>query len=184
DQYRLGSYNPDGTQFVDDNRQWNYGFKLSWQANAHNQIHYTNQTSHRTAYHRVTDGSAFWESRSAGLQTLGFTLNTAKWTSVLSNRLVLEVSGGDYYGLTPILQEPEVQAGDVPVWDSATNTYRVAMGTYSRTNPGTINLNASVSYSAGTHDVKVGYQPDYQWNKIYAWSTSSYPSGLLAIFRS
>ena len=31
DQYRLGSYNPDGTQFVDDNLQWNYGFKLSWQ---------------------------------------------------------------------------------------------------------------------------------------------------------
>jgi hypothetical protein len=184
DQYRLGSYNPDGTQFVDDNLQWNYGFKLSWQASPRNQLHYTFQTSHRTAFHRVTDGTAFWESRAAGLQTLGFTLNTVKWTSVLSNRLVLEISAGDYYGLTPILPQPEVQPGDVPAWDSATNTYRVGMGNYTRTNPGTVNINASLNYVAGRHDLKIGYQPAYLWNRIYAWSTSNHPSGLLAIFRS
>jgi hypothetical protein len=34
DRYRVGQYNADGSQGLDDNRQRNYSFKFSWQASA------------------------------------------------------------------------------------------------------------------------------------------------------
>ena len=41
DQLRVGSYNPDGTQFVDDNKMVTYSGKLSYAMNTSSQLHYT-----------------------------------------------------------------------------------------------------------------------------------------------
>ena len=186
EQYRLGSYNPDGTQLLDDNLQRNYGFKLSWQATPRNQLHYVRQTSHRTAYHRLTAGdlTASFESRATHIQELAYTVDTLKWTSALSNRLVMQISGGGYYGHANSLEQPGVQQGDVPRLDVVTNTYGVAVATYSKLPLGHIDVSASLAYVAGKHELKVGYQPSYQWYKSNTWSTSHYPSGLLAVFRN
>ena len=75
DQFRVGSYNPDGTQFVDDNLQWNYGAKLTWQASPRNHVHYVRQTSNRTAFHRVVGNpTASYESNATQVQELRYRL--------------------------------------------------------------------------------------------------------------
>ena len=91
DQLKVGSYNPDGTQFVNDNRQRNYGSKLSWQVTRGSQLHYTHQWSQRIAYHRVGGSADFYESRAVGIQDVNSTLDIVNWTAVLSSRLVLDL---------------------------------------------------------------------------------------------
>jgi hypothetical protein len=41
DQLRIGSYNPDGSQFVDDNKMVTVSAKASWAMSASSQLHYT-----------------------------------------------------------------------------------------------------------------------------------------------
>ena len=52
DQLRVGSYNPDGTQFVDDNKMVTYSGKLSYATSPSSQLHYTYLYSNKQRFHR------------------------------------------------------------------------------------------------------------------------------------
>ena len=93
DQLRLGSYNPDGTQFVDDNFMGTVSGKGSWAINDQNQLHLTHIYNNKRRYHyagNVTTG--FYESRATWNQTLETNLDQLRWTSALSSRLLVDVS--------------------------------------------------------------------------------------------
>jgi outer membrane receptor protein involved in Fe transport len=80
-------------------------------------------------------------------------------------------------------ERPEVQHGDIAAFDSVTQTHMVARPTYNWNPQYRAVQHSSLSYVAGDHDVKVGYQFNRGYINEYYYSVSNYPSGLRAIFR-
>src|SRR5712692_8886608 len=58
DQYLLGSYNPDGTQVLDDNLMWTTSAKLAWQVTQNAQLSYFNNLQYKLIGHRNGGGTA------------------------------------------------------------------------------------------------------------------------------
>jgi len=184
-QLRLGSYNPDGSQFVDDNFMATVSGKGSWAINPHNQLHVDHIFNNKRRYHyagNVTTG--FFESRATWNQTLRTNLDQWRWTSTLSPRLLLDVSGSFSRTLQDLPPQQEVQKGDIPGLDLLTQTTIVAMSTYTEAHYNRGVVHGSLNYVAGAHNLKAGYQWDLGQNKSYSYSTSNYPSGLVAVFRN
>ena len=184
-QLRLGSYNPDGSQFVDDNFMATVSGKGSWAINDQNQLHLTHVYNDKRRYHyagNVTTG--FFESRATWNQTLETNLDQLRWTSTLSSRLLLDVSASFSRTLQDLPFQKEVRQGDVAGLDLLTQTTLVAMPTYAEAHYNRGVLHASVSYVAGAHNLKAGYQYDLAQNQAYTYSLSHFPSGLVAVFRN
>ncbi len=188
DQLRVGAYNADGTQGLDDNTQNNHSIKLSWQASARNQFHYLHQFNNRVNLHRANtlgQVTQFYESRAMLVQDLESPIDQVKWTSTPASNFLIDVAGSRYYPVIVRSQQPEVQPGDIPRFDAITNTFSVAQGSYGR-RPAfpRYYLHGSISYAIRNHDLKVGYQYNNQWTFSDSYSTSHYPSGLRAVFRN
>ena len=81
-----------------------------------------------------------------------------RWTGVLSSRLLAEVGGSLQHGPVIAPERPEVQHGDIPTFDSVTQTHMVARPTYNWNPQYRAVQHSSLSYVTGDHDVKVGYQ--------------------------
>lgn len=188
DQLRVGAYNADGTQGLDDNTQNNHSYKLSWQATPRNQVHYLHQFNNRVNLHRANtlgQVTQFYESRAMLVQDLESPIDQIKWTSTPRSNLLFDVAASRYYPVIVRSQQPEVQPGDIPRFDAITNTFSVAQGSY----PGRpayprYYLHGSLTYVVRNHDVKVGYQYNNQWTYTDSYSTSHYPAGLRAVFRN
>jgi hypothetical protein len=187
-QLRVGAYNVDGTQGLDDNTQFNREWKISWQASHRKQIQYLHQFNNRVNLHRTNtlgQVTQYYESRAMLVQDLESPIDQIRWTSTISSRAVADVSGSRYYPVIVRSAQPEVQPGDIAAFDAITNTYSVAQGAY----PGRpvyprYYVNGSISYVVGRHDLKAGYQYNRQWTWSDNYSTSDYPSGLRAVFRN
>jgi hypothetical protein len=184
-QLRLGSYNPDGSQFVDDNFMATVSGKGSWAINNHNQLHVTHIYNDKRRYHyagNVTTG--FFESKATWDQTLETNLDQWRWTSTPSSRLVFDVSGSFSRTLQNLPPQSDVQNGTIPGFDLLTQTTLSAMATYSEAHYNRGVIHSSANYVASTHNIKVGYQWDLGQNKAFTYSLSNYPSGLQAVFRN
>ncbi len=188
DQLRVGAFNLDGTQGLDDNTQNNHSWKVSWQATQGNQVHYLHQFNNRVNLHRANtlgQVTQFYESRAMLVQDLESPIDQLKWTSTLAPKILMDIAASRYYPVIVRSQQPEVKPGDVPGFDSVTNTFLVAQGVYSgRPVFPRYYVNAGVTFFEGNHDLKVGYQYNRQWTSSDSYSTSNYPSGLTAIFRN
>lgn len=188
DQLRVGAYNPDGTQGLDDNDQNNHSWKISWEPKRGNQIHYLHQFNNRINHHRANtlgQVTQFYESRAMLVQDLESPIDQLKWTSILGSNLVVDVAASRYYPVIVQSQQPEVKPGDIARFDVVTNTFSVAQGTYGgRPAFPRYYLHGSASYVAGAHELKVGYQHNRQWTWSDSYSTSHYPAGLRAVFRN
>src|SRR5207244_10180220 len=133
DQLRVGAYNADGTQGLDDNTQNNRSWKLSWQASRGNQIHYLHQFNNRVNLHRANtlgQVTQFYESRAMLVQDLESPIDQVKWTSTLSRKMLMDISASRYFPVIVRSQQPEVKPGDIARFDAITNTFSVAQGTY------------------------------------------------------
>ena len=188
DQYRVGAFNLDGTQGLDDNTQNNYSVKLSWQVNTKNQMHYLRQFNNRVNHHRANSlgqVTEYYESRAMLVQDLESPIDQVKWTSTPKSNLLVDVAASRYYPVIVQSKQPEVQAGDIAKYDAITNTYITAQGTYGgRPAFPRYFVQGSISYVAANHDLKVGYQYNDQWTYTDSYSTSHFPSGLRAVFRN
>ena len=187
DQLVVGSYNPDGTQYVDDNMRRSYSGKVSWQIAPSHQLHFYELMVQKAAYHRPSgeaEARQFRESVTAIYQFPNKKhTEQLRWTGVLSSRLLAEVGGSFQHGPVIAPERPEVQHGDIPAFDSVTQTHMVARPTYNWNPQYRAVQQSSLSYVAGDHDVKVGYQFNRGYINEYDYSVSNYPSGLRAIFR-
>lgn len=182
-QLQIGSYNPDGSQAIDDNKIKNGSAKVSWQASQGNQIHFTFNRNLKYRYHR-RDGGTFVEDRASTLQDQPTNVYQAKWTSVMSPKMIVDVSSSLQKGVTPSREQNQVQPGDIPRLDLVTLVSSVAAPTYSLNPQYKGVLNASTSYFAGQHDIKTGYQFVRGMSRRSAYSMSHYPAGLLARYRN
>ncbi|MGE3512957.1 MAG: carboxypeptidase regulatory-like domain-containing protein, partial [Vicinamibacterales bacterium] len=181
DQLRLGSYNPDGSQFVDDNFMKTASVKGSWAINARNQLHATHIFNNKQRFHyngNVTTG--FVESQATWNQTLRTNLDQLKWTSTLSSRLVVDVSASAARTLQDLPPQSEVENGMIAGLDLLTQTTLVAQPTYSRSYYTRRVAHANVTYASGQHNIRAGYQYDLGRNDQYTYSISHFPSGLRA----
>lgn len=183
DQLRLGSYNPDGSQFVDDNFMKTWSGKGSWAINAANQLHVNHVFNNKQRFHyngNVTTG--FVESQATWVQTLKTNLDQAKWTSALSSRLLVDVSASRSRTLQNLPPQDAVQNGFIPAFDLLTQTTMVAQPTYTRAYYTRWVAHANVSYATTRHNLRAGYQFDKGQNDQYTYSISNFPSGLRANF--
>lgn len=181
-QLQVGSYNPDGRQAVDDNKIVNGSFKVSWQTSPGSQLHYSFNRNLKYRYHRR--GGTFVEDRASTLQDQPTNINQLKFTATLSPHLIVDLSSSLQKGVTPARQQPEVQPGDLPRVDLVTLVTSVAAGSYSLNPQYKGVFNASLSYFAGKHELKAGYQFVRGMSRRSAYSMSHHPSGLVARYRN
>jgi carboxypeptidase family protein len=189
-QLRVGSYNADGTQMVDDNRQHDYSIKLSWQVKPDMQVHYLHRFNTRVALKRtltqLTTANDFYEARATRIQQLLNPMDQVTWTATLSPRLVLEATVSRFITTQDGDDtQKEVKKGDIARFDSVTNTYTVAQPTYTDARWDSRKYaHSSLSYLAGAHNVKVGYQFTRNSVDSHTYGLSDYPAGLRAVFRN
>jgi hypothetical protein len=185
DQLRVGSYNPDGTQFVDDNGMVTLSAKGSWATSSSSQLHYTYLYNNKQRFHWSGNSTTdFYESAATRKQKLETNLNQARWTKTLSSRLVMDLSGSQTRTFQPILEQDGVGPGSLAAYDSLRRANLMAAPVYEITIYRRTVGHATVSYFAGNHDIKVGYQWDHGRHSNESWSTSHYPSGIRAVFRN
>jgi len=79
-QYILGSYDPDGSQVVDDNVMWNAAYKISWQMTRSSQLSYFYNLQYKLIRYRNDDNS-FVETRARNFNYKYPTVNQVKWTT-------------------------------------------------------------------------------------------------------
>lgn len=181
DQYRVGSYNPDGTQFVDDNKMVTYSGKLSYALSSSSQLHYSYLYSNKQRFHRSGNSlTDFWESASTHLQELEGHVNQAKWTKTFSTKIVMDVSASNIKNYQPQVPRPEVQPGAIAVFDSLRRAHTVAQEVYEVSRDRRTVAHGSVSYFTGRHDLKAGIQWDN--GRYYAENFST--SGMRAVVRN
>jgi hypothetical protein len=178
-QYLLGNYDVDGTQVLDDNLMWTVASKISWQVTGATQLTYFYNAQYKKIGHR-NGGGLFADSLARNFSEKYPQVNQVKWTTPLSSRLVVDVSGSLLRVSDNFRPEPGVEPGDISQFDSVTNTYTVALPAY-HDNPETRGVFlASVNYAVGEHSVKLGYQ--------YMRESSGFPytstSGMRAVFRN
>ena len=180
-QYILGSYDPDGSQVVDDNVMWNGAYKLSWQMTRSSQLSYFYNLQYKLIRYR-NDDNAFVETRARNFNYKYPTVNQLKWTTPLGSRLVADVSGS--VSITPVdafRPQPEVKAGDIGRFDSVLNTITVARPVYNDPRYFRGVLLSSLSYYRSNHTVKFGYQLNRSTVTTNAFSLSD---GIRAVYRN
>jgi Carboxypeptidase regulatory-like domain len=181
DQLRVGSYNPDGTQFVDDNKMVTYSGKLSYAMDTTSQLHYTYLYSNKQRFHRSGNSlTDFWESASTHLQELEGHVNQARWTKTLSPRMVLDISGSNIKNFQPQVPRPEVQPGAIARYDSIRRAHTVAQETYEISRDRRTVAHGSLSYFTGSHDLKAGLQ----WDNGRYFAENFSTSGMRAVYRN
>lgn len=180
--YAIGSYNLDGSQFVEDFATWNISAKASWQVSRNSQLHYTHLYNFLGRYH-LTYAREFYEPNSTYLYKSPSHINQVRWTNTLSSRLLLDVGGAIMTNMWPEGVQPGITAGTVPRLDAVTRQHIDGVGTYDNNPNYTDSLTASLTYARSGHNLKAGYQFSRRMDRKEAWSMSHYPAGLLAIYR-
>ena len=186
-QFKVGSYNADGTQLLSDNTLLDYLAKASWAVTPRSQLHYLYTWQLKGRYH-VAGGpnvTQFFDSRASAYNPSDNIINSVRWTTVITPKMVLEASGVSMNGQTDTLPQPEVKIGDIPRFDSVARTNTVAAATYNYNNGWRAHAQASVTYDAGSHNLKAGYQL-YQTKFVGGgWSVYTPEGyGLRAVFRN
>jgi hypothetical protein len=180
DQLRVGSYNPDGTQFVDDNKMVTYSGKLSYATSASSQLHYTYLYSNKQRFHRSGNSlTDFYESAATHLQELEGHVNQGKWTKTISNKMVMDLSASNIKNYQPQVPRPEVQPGAIAQFDSLRRSHMVAQEVYEVSRDRRTVAHGSLSYFTGRHDLKAGFQ----WDNGRYFAENFSTSGMRAVFR-
>jgi len=171
-QYVLGAYNPNGTQGLDDNRIINGTIKLSYQLAKSSQMHYTYSRNLKYRYHRRT--ADFQEDAASRFQDQWADIHQLKLTNTVSSRIVTDLGVSLQVGPSPYLPKPEAEAaaarGLFPITDQATGASTVMNTSYSSQPQYRVASNFNLSYFAGAHEIKAGYQFSRIMLRSKTWS--------------
>jgi carboxypeptidase family protein len=174
-QYRLGSYDPNGTLVLDDNRMRDVSAKISWQATKNGQLSHYYSLSNKGQFHRTGNATTdFADSRSMYHLDMYIPINQVKWMTVLSPKMVVDTAVSFLGGHFPSPPEPEVRPGDIARYDSVLRNHTVANPNYSDRPLRRSVWLSSLSYVAGSHDVKVGYQFMRLRHELLTYSMSDF----------
>ncbi len=175
-QFVLGNYNPNGTQGLDDNRIINGTFKVSYQLNDKSQLHYTYSRNLKYRYHRRT--TTYQEDAASRFQDQWADIHQMKWTNTFSSKMVTDAGVSLQVGPSPYLPKAEAEAnaklGLFPKNDQATGASTVMNNGYNTQPQYRIASNFNLSYFAGPHEIKIGYQFSRLMLRSKTWSIVNY----------
>src|SRR5262245_48891903 len=171
-QFVLGNYNPNGTQGIDDNRITNGTLKLSYQMPRNSQLHYTYSRNLKYRYHRRDN--QYEEDAASRFQDQWADIHQLKWTGTIPSKIVTDVGVSLQVGPSPYLPQPEAIAnaklGLFPKSDQNTTALTVMRNNYSSQPQYRLASNYNLSYFAGPHDLKFGYQLNRIMSHTRTWS--------------
>jgi hypothetical protein len=166
------SFKNDGSPGIEDAWINSYVVRGTWQATPRNKFAVTYQRNYKWKVHEISGGGQegvpiFSEQTSGYREPVLYYIAQAKWTTPITNRLLMEVGySGDILHYSDIYQPGTGQVRGTPAWyANASRLDSTTGGTLVRTGVGQINqLNtpdqhsavASVSYVTGTHNIKTG----------------------------
>ena len=180
--YKVGSYNSDGTQLLSDNTLINTQGKLSWAVTSNSQLHYMHLWVQKGRYH-VAGGptvTEFFDTQASLYNNSRNHFHLARWTHVLSPRMVFDAALSVMTGQNNQKPQKEVPAGAIGVFDAVTRVNTVAAANYSVQEGTRTNIVSSLSYVAGSHDLKFGYQMIRNDGN----GGGNSPSGMRAVYRN
>jgi len=164
-QYRVGSYNLDGSRAKDDNLMRNISTKVSWQARRSSQLHLLYNFNNKGQFNR-TENTAPITDFIAGEATIHQTINShiaqAKWTSVLRKDVLLDASGSFLHGDEHGRPQDNVELGSIPTFDLVRREHTIAPPNFLHRPATRVNLLSSLTWHVGSHDLKAGYQFMYR----------------------
>jgi hypothetical protein len=186
DFYRVGSYKTDGSLFLDDNYRQTHSEKISWQVKSGHQVHAYHMMQDKGALHRTGDNpSEFYEDRWSERQKPNARyVEQARWTGVVSSRAVTELGASMLWGSRNVYPQLEVGPGDIPAYDNVTRTHMNSRPTYAWIKPFNRILQPTMTVSAASHDIKLGYTFRHGYESTENYSFSHFPAGLRAVFRN
>jgi carboxypeptidase family protein/TonB-dependent receptor-like protein len=164
-QYRVGSYNLDGSRAKDENLMRNISSKVSWQARRASQLHVLYNFNNKGQFNRTENTAPitdFIDGNATIHQVINSNIVQAKWTSVLHHDLLLDASGsllrGDEHGRP----QDAVALGSIPTFDSVRREHTVAPPNFLHRPATRANVLSSLTFHVGSHDLKAGYQLMYR----------------------
>jgi hypothetical protein len=170
DAYNLGSYNPDGTQVINDNIMWTATAKATWQMTRSAQLSYFHNLQYKLIGHR--GGGTFADGRARNYNDKYPTVNQVKYTSPIGTKMVFDATYSRFRADDAFGSRPEVKPGDIATNDTITQVSEVALPTYSANDMHRDQLRTSFSWFQGKHDIKIGYEYVNAARISRVWSTS------------
>lgn len=165
DQYRIGSYNLDGSRAKDENLMRNISTKVSWQARRNSQLHVLYNFNNKGQFNRtentgpITD---FIDGDATIHQIINSNIVQTKWTSVLKSNLLFDASGSFLHGDEHGRPQDSVRPGSIPTFDLVRREHTVAPPNFLHRPATRVNVLSSLTFHAGSHDLKAGYQFMYR----------------------
>jgi hypothetical protein len=174
-QHLVGQYDNTGKQVLDDNVMWTTTAKAAWQVTKSAQLSYFNNTQYKFIGHR-NGGGTFADSVARNFNDKYPTVHQVKFTSPIGSRMVVDITTNRFRADDKFGQRPEVPAGAISRFDSVIGgsggSYTVALPTYRDNAMFREQVFSSLSFFAGGHDVRFGYQYTKGGEKSGVWSTS------------
>jgi hypothetical protein len=164
-QYRVGSYNLDGSRAKDDNLMRNISTKVSWQARRASQLHVLHNFNNKGQFNRTENTGAitdFIDGDATIHQVINSNIVQTKWTSVLRRDVLLDASGSFLHGDEHGRPQDSVQPGSIPTFDLVRREHTVAPPNFLHRPATRVNLLSSLTFHVGSHDLKAGYQFMYR----------------------
>jgi Carboxypeptidase regulatory-like domain/TonB-dependent Receptor Plug Domain len=168
DEFVAGSFYDDGTQALNDQYVENYGARLTFQLTRRDQI--TAYADRVFKFLGHGDGGSGYDPETATRvwhRSPLYQQSSAKWTSTLSNRLMLDVGFNQYQAQRNSDYQPGVAKPFLtPAWYAGANRNDTSTGTNTTAAPGGHLIvepirNAfatSLAYVTGSHNIKAGIQ--------------------------
>ena len=170
DSYKLGQYNPDGTQVIDDNKMWTMTAKATSQITRTAQLSYFHNLQYKLIGHR--GGGTFADGRARNYNDKYPTVNQVKFTSSVGTKMVYDVIYSRFRADDAFGSRPEVSPGDIATFDTTTQTSEVALPTYRAIGMFRDAVRGTFSWFQGRHDIRAGYEYTKAVRTARFWSTS------------
>jgi hypothetical protein len=174
-QYPLGSFDSAGNQVVDDYLMSTTTAKIAWQMTKSAQLSYFDNLHYKGVYHRNGVGNNntnFSDNLARVLNTKWPNVQQVKFTTPYRSSMVVDLSYARLRDDDRFDPRPELKAGAISRFDSSTNTFTEAWPTYNFNLHQRNQAHGSISYFAGTHDVRAGYDIFVNGKPSAIWSTS------------
>jgi Carboxypeptidase regulatory-like domain len=182
-QLKVGSYNPDGTRYVDDNAKKDWSMKLSLQLTPNQQLHVYHEFNQKLA--KKFRAKQFTDTAATTCQCPNAKyFETVKWVGTMTPNLVLEAGASLFHGANTYTPQGSVGPGAVPYQDAVTLVYSGAATGYGNNPNQRSSAIANLSYLNRSHELKIGYQYVGSVYHTRTYDVSNYPSGLLAVLRN
>jgi len=154
--YKLGNYNNDGTQVLDDNWMWTSSAKIAWQVTRSAQFSYFNNLQYKLIGHR--GGGTFGDGAARQFNFKYPDVHQVKFTTPVGTKMMVDASYNRFRADDCFCRRPEVKNGDVAQNDTTLSSQSVALATYNANKMFRDQARIAASLFVGKHDVRFGYE--------------------------